>query len=506
MSKKEPLLEVKNLSKIFPGVVALNNVNFEVTAGEVHALVGENGAGKSTLMKCVIGIYAPTKGEIFWQGKETKVKNTKQALNMGISMIHQELSPVLHRPIMENIWLGREPKNKLGLVDHKKMYEDTLELLLSIDMQDDPKTLMRDLTVAKIQMIEILKAVSYDAQLIIMDEPTSSLTDREVEELFQVIRRLKSQNRSIIYISHKMDEISAITDRITVFRDGEYIDTRNTKDITMEEVINLMVGREISGLFEKKDSHPGEVILKVENLSGGKRFQNVSFELRKGEIVGFAGLVGAGRTEVVETIFGVREKTGGKVFIRGKEINTKNPREAIKHKMALLTEERRETGIFPVLPVDYNMVVANISQYLTKIGLLNFKTLKTDCEKYVKDINIKTPNLTQQIQFLSGGNQQKVLVARWLLTQPDILFMDEPTRGIDVGAKAEIYKLIEKLAQSGKSIVLVSSELPEIIGLSDRIVVFHEGTVTGVLNREDGFTQEKIMTYATAAITDETVA
>ena len=506
MNTADPLLEVKNITKVFPGVIALEDVGMEVRRGEVHALIGENGAGKSTLMKCIIGMYRPTKGEIFFEGKKRDIGTTKQALDLGISMIHQELSPVLHRPIMENIWLGREPLNKFGFVDHKKMYEDTLELLLSIDMQDDPKTLMRDLTVAKIQMVEILKAVSYDAKLIIMDEPTSSLTNHEVEDLFQVIRRLKSQNRSIIYISHKMDEIFEIADRVTIFRDGKYIKTADTSGISMDEIINLMVGRDVSGLFQKQTTEPGQVILEVQNLSSGKKFKDVSFTLKKGEILGFAGLVGAGRTEVVETLFGVRPKTSGRILLNGKEVRINNARDAIGHKMALLTEERRETGIFPVLSVDYNMVVANMKKYLRKSGFLNFKTVKEDCDKYVRDINIKTPSLSQQIQFLSGGNQQKVLVARWLLTSPDILFMDEPTRGIDVGAKTEIYKLIEKLAQSGKSIIMVSSELPEIIGLSDRIVVFHEGSVTAILERSDGFTQENIMTYATGAQKQESVA
>ena len=504
----EYVLRMEGITKEFPGVLALDNVSINVKPGTVHAFMGENGAGKSTLMKCLFGIYHPDKGKIIFKGKEVKFRDAKDALEAGISMIHQELSPVLHRPIMENIWLGREPLNKFGFVDHKKMYEDTLELLLSIDMQDDPKTLMRDLTVAKIQMVEILKAVSYDAKLIIMDEPTSSLTNHEVEDLFQVIRRLKSQNRSIIYISHKMDEIFEIADRVTIFRDGKYIKTADTSDISMDEIINLMVGRDVSGLFQKQTAEPGQIILEVQNLSSGKKFKDVSFTLKKGEILGFAGLVGAGRTEVVETLFGVRPKTSGRILLNGEEgrIGINNARDAIGYKMALLTEERRETGIFPVLSVDYNMVVANMKKYLRKSGFLNFKTVKEDCDKYVRDINIKTPSLSQQIQFLSGGNQQKVLVARWLLTSPDILFMDEPTRGIDVGAKTEIYKLIEKLAQSGKSIIMVSSELPEIIGLSDRIVVFHEGSVTAILERSDGFTQENIMTYATGAQKQESVA
>lgn len=500
MENEDSLLVVKDIVKIFPGVKALKGVSMDVRAGEVHALVGENGAGKSTLMKCLIGIQSPTSGTICFDGKQRHITSTSQALQMGISMIHQELNPVLYRPIMENIWLGREPKNRLGLVDHKKMFEKTRELLESIELTENPGRRMVELTVAKMQMIEIAKAISYDAKLIIMDEPTSSLTDREVGQLFKIIRKLKEQNIAIIYISHKMDEIYQISDRITVFRDGTTIGTRDAGELPMNEMIGMMVGRDVDELFSKRPAEFGEVMLEVRGLSSKRMFKNVSFTVRRGEILGMAGLVGAGRTEVAETVFGVRHATEGEIYVKGKRVDIRSPRDAIKSGMAFLTEDRRQTGIFPVLSVEYNMAVSHMKNYISKTGLLAFGRMRKDCMKYREDIRIKTPSMQQQIQYLSGGNQQKVLVARWLLTQPDILFLDEPTRGIDVGAKAEIYRLIERLAAEGKSIVMISSELPEIIGLSDRILVMHEGTVTGILdNKELG--QEMIMTYATGAKT-----
>lgn len=502
----EYLLEMKDIVKTFPGVKALKGVNLKVRPGEVHALVGENGAGKSTLMKCLIGIQEPTSGEIIFDGETRRIPNTKYALDMGISMIHQELNPVLYRPIMENIYLGREPKNKLGLIDHKKMYDDAKELLASIGMYDDPRTIMETLTVAKMQMIEIAKAVSYDAKLIIMDEPTSALTEKEVGELFTIIRQLKAQNRSIIYISHKLDEIYEITDMVTVFRDGEYIGTEATATLPVDKMIKMMVGREVTDMYSKATCEKGDVILEVKNLSNRKLFRDISFEVRKGEILGFAGLIGSGRTEVMETIFGIRHKTGGEVFIHGKKMDINSPRDAIDAGMAMLTEDRRGTGIFSILSVQDNMSVVHLGAFLNKLGLINYKKLNESCFEYRDSIRIKTPSLKQQIQFLSGGNQQKVLVARWLMSQPEILILDEPTRGIDVGAKAEIYKLIEMLANMGKCIIMVSSELPEVMGMSDRIVVMHEGSITGILdNYEEGaLTQEEIMSYATRTV--DTVA
>jgi len=493
----QPLLKAEGIVKVFPGVRALDGVEFELRAGEVHALLGENGAGKSTLSKCFIGIHQPTSGRILLEGKPVEFTNTRQAMDAGISMIHQELSPVWTRPIMENVWLGREPRTKLGLVDHKKMYDDTKKLLASIDMHDDPRTLMSQLTVAKIQMIEITKAVSYNSKLIIMDEPTSSLMDREVDQLFRIIRELTAKGIGIIYVSHKMAEIFKISDRLTVLRDGTYVGTRETKDTQLSDIINMMVGRDLKDMYSKGSHQKGEAMLEVKDLSSGRVFSGVSFTARRGEILGFAGLMGAGRSEVMETIFGVRQRTSGQVYLNGKPAVINNTRDAIKHGLAMLTEDRRRTGIFPVLTVKYNMVSARFSHYLNKLGLLKNREIERDCLAFKESVDIRTPSIEQKIQFLSGGNQQKVLVAKWLLTEPDVLILDEPTRGIDVGAKSEIYKLMEKLAGQGKCILMVSSELPEVLGMSDRIVVMHEGRVTGILDNTPDLTEETVMTYAT---------
>lgn len=493
--EKKCLLRMENISKSFPGVQALKNVNLTVNEGEIHALVGENGAGKSTLMKCLIGIHPPTEGKIWFDGKYIENYDTRQALNMHISMIHQELSPVETRPISENIWLGREPKNALGLVDHKKMYDMTVEALKVIDMHEDPNTIMMDLTVAKKQMIEIAKAVSYDAKLIIMDEPTSALTDGEVEQLFKVMRKLKSEGRGIIYISHKLDEIYTICDTITVFRDGNLIGSKPASEMKMDEMIQMMVGREVEDLFPKVISVIGDTLLEVRNLNRSKEFEDISFSVKKGEILGFAGLVGAGRTQVMETIFGVRKKDSGQIFIKGKEVDIDHPIKAIRNGLALLTEDRRGTGIFPMLSVHYNMVCSNIDSYKKGI-FLDLKKMDKDVNTNIKSISIKTPTVETPIGNLSGGNQQKVLIARWLLNQPDILILDEPTKGIDVGAKAEIYNIISQLASTGKCVIMISSELPEILGMSDRVVVMHEGKISAILENKD-LDQEIIMRYAT---------
>ncbi|MEL7655649.1 MAG: sugar ABC transporter ATP-binding protein [Bacillota bacterium] len=504
MEMEKDILVMKDIVKTFPGVKALKGVELSVKYGEIHALMGENGAGKSTLMKCLIGIHPPTSGQIYFEGNLIENYSTSDALKMGIAMIHQELSPVEHRSIMENIWLGREPKTKLGLIDHKKMYEMTKEVLKLIDFNVDPKTLMVNLTVANMQMIEIAKALSYNAKLIIMDEPTSALTNKEIDQLFSIMRRLRESGKSIIYISHKLEEIYEICDRITVYRDGQYIGSGNTKDIDVSELIKMMVGREVDEMFPKEICEIGEVKMEVKNLSYGRKFHDVSFNVRKGEILGIAGLVGAGRTEVIETIFGIRGKTGGQIFIDGKEARINTPADAKNNKMALLTEDRRITGIFPMLSVLQNVIIANISKYIKKNGLLNHKQAIIDTNEFVKAISIKTPSIYQKIENLSGGNQQKVLVARWLLTNPEILFLDEPTRGIDVGAKSEIHRLITRLAGQGKSIIMVSSELPEVMGMSDRIVIMHEGKVTGIVENTKELTQEEIMRYATGQAAERT--
>ncbi|MGL4484093.1 MAG: sugar ABC transporter ATP-binding protein [Anaerovoracaceae bacterium] len=498
MEKNEYILQMKDIVKTFPGVKALKGVNLDVRYGEIHALMGENGAGKSTIMKCLIGIHPQTSGDIYFEGKKLGHYTTSEALAMGISMIHQELNPVEHRPIMENIWLGREPKNKLGFVDHKKMYEDSKEILKIIELDEDPRTEMSRLTVAKMQMIEIAKAISYDAKLIIMDEPTSALTNTECEQLFKIMRKLKKEGKSIIYISHKLDEIYKVTDRVSVFRDGEYIGTEDTDKLSIDQMIKMMVGREVDEMFPKINCPIGEAKMVVKGLTG-LAFDDISFEVRKGEILGLAGLVGAGRTEIMETIFGIRHKVAGEIFIDGKAVIINNPRDAVKNHMALLTEDRRLDGIFPQLNVEINMAFANIKKYIGKLKLLNFVKMKEDALQYVDALSIKTPSIFQRMENLSGGNQQKVLLARWLLTAPDILILDEPTRGIDVGAKAEIHKLITKLAGDGKAIIMISSELPEVMGMSDRIMVVHEGKIAKVLDNSKDLTQDEIMHFGTGA-------
>lgn len=489
------ILQMQDIVKEFPGVRALKGIQLKVRPGTVHTLMGENGAGKSTLMKCLIGIQAPTSGKIIYDGKEVHFKTTLEAMNAGISMIHQELSPVPERSVCDNVWLGREPRKGL-VVDHKKMRADCIELFKKLGLDLDPDAKMGDLTVAKMQMVEIAKAVSYDSRIVIMDEPTSSLTDAEVEHLFRIIADLKAKNVAIIYISHKMDEIFRISDDITVYRDGEYVATDRAENLNVDKVITLMVGREMTSMFPKVDCPIGETIFKVENLAAGKAVKNVSFELHRGEILGMAGLVGAGRTETAEAIFGMRHITGGKIFKDGKELHIKSPEDAIANKIGLLTEDRRGNGIVGLLSVKENTVLANLKAY----GFpLNHKKMREDTEEYIKKLNTKTPTMETPIQNLSGGNQQKVLVGRWLLTNPDVLIVDEPTRGIDVGAKAEIHSLITKLAGEGKAIILISSELPEVMGMADRILVMHEGVMTGMIDRKD-FSSELILKYATSEV------
>jgi len=496
----EYILEMKNIVKTFPGVQALRGVDLKVRPGEIHAVMGENGAGKSTLMKCLIGLYAPTSGQIIFEGKELGHYTPAAALKMGISMIHQELNPVMHRPIMENIWLGREPKNKLGLINEKKMAEMTRELLKEIAMTEDPRTLMADLTIAKMQMCEIAKAISYNSKLIIMDEPTSALTNQEVTQLFGIMQRLKTKGVSMIYISHKLDEIYTIADVISIYRDGMLIATEKTSELKVDKLIHMMVGREVKDMFPKVVCPIGDVKLEVKNLSHRKFFNDISFALKKGEILGIAGLIGAGRSEVIETIFGVREKKSGQIFIDGKEVVIKRVEDAKKAGMAFITEDRRHSGVFPMLDIQLNMVAGNIHQFLNKIGLIRAKAMRGKCLEYVKKIQVKTPGLDQLIQNLSGGNQQKVLVARWLMTDPEIMLFDEPTRGIDVLTKSEIHKLITNLAGQGKSIIMVSSELPEIMGMSDRIIIMHQGKMTGIIDNHPDLTQEELMAYATNTV------
>jgi methyl-galactoside transport system ATP-binding protein len=500
MDANEFILEMNNISKEFPGVKALDDVTLKVRAGTVHAIMGENGAGKSTLMKCLFGIYKPDAGEIILNGNKINIRDSKEALDYGISMIHQELHPVRFRNVMENIWLGRFPMKNYGfvkLVDEKKMYEDTEKLLSSIDVDIKPTEIVRNLSASRIQYIEIAKAISYNAKIIIMDEPTSSLTENEVDHLFKLIRNLKENGVAIIYISHKIDEIFQIADEVSIMRDGKMVGTWNVDDLTEDMIISKMVGRELTNRFPARENEPDGVILKVENLSSPmpKSFKNVSFELRKGEILGIGGLVGSQRTELVEALFGLRSVESGKIFIHGKEVTIKSPIDAKKNGMALLTEERRSTGIFPDLNILENSTIANIKKYRGSFMLLNDKKRKEDTNKMVNTLKVKTPSLRTLIKNLSGGNQQKVLIARWLLTVPEILILDEPTRGIDVGAKYEIYTIMNELTKEGKSIIMISSEMPELLGMADRIMVMCEGHLSGILDKKDA-TEEKIMRLA----------
>ncbi len=491
--KVKYVLEMVDISKEFPGVKALDNVQLKLQPGSVHALMGENGAGKSTLMKCLFGIYQKDDGKILIDGKETNFQNSKQALENGVSMVHQELNQVKQRNILDNIWLGRYPRN-MFFIDESKMYKDTVKIFKDLDIDIDPREKIENLSVSQKQMVEIAKAVSYNSKIIVMDEPTSSLTEKEVNHLFKIIEKLKKNNVAIIYISHKMEEILKISDFVTVMRDGKWIATKEAKNVTIDEIIKMMVGRDLSQRFPQKTNIPSEVILKVDALSEDafNSVENVSFELRKGEILGIAGLVGAKRTELVESIFGMRKLKQGKLFLHNVEVKNRNPQEAMKNGFALVTEERRSTGIFAGLSVSFNSIIANIGSYQSSIGLLSDKKIESDTQWVIDSMSVKTPSQNTQIGSLSGGNQQKVIIGRWLLTKPEILMLDEPTRGIDVGAKYEIYQLINDLAKEQRGIIMISSEMPELLGVTDRIMVMSNGKVAGIVETKNT-TQEEIM-------------
>ena len=490
------LLEMRNITKEFPGVKALDGVSLTVRPGTVHALMGENGAGKSTLMKCLFGIYAKNAGTIGLDGKEGDFKSSKEALENGVAMVHQELNQALTRSVMDNLWLGRYPKVAGLMVSESVMRKRTREIFEELDVHVDPKAIMSTLPVSQRQMVEIAKAVSYNAKIIVFDEPTSSLTEAEVEHLFRIINMLKERGCGIIYISHKMDEILRISDEVTIMRDGQWVATRHAKDLTMEEIIKLMVGRELTNRFPPKDNKPGEVILEVEHLAGKyTRLKDASFQLRKGEVLGIAGLDGSGRTEVLENLFGAMTKESGTIRLHGKEIKNKTPREAIKNGFALLTEERRATGIFGIRDIKENTVISNLKSYLAGGFCLSEKKMKEDADWAIQAMHIKTPSQSTQIRSLSGGNQQKVIIGRWLLTKPEVLLLDEPTRGIDVGAKYEIYQLILDLAKEGKGVIMVSSEMPELLGICDRILVMSGGVLAGEVDARNT-SQEEILTLA----------
>jgi ABC-type sugar transport system, ATPase component len=495
------ILELNNISKAFPGVQALDDVTIKVKKGSVHALMGENGAGKSTLMKCLFGIYKMDFGEILFNGERVNIDSPHTAINLGISMIHQELQPILDRSVAENIFVGRFPLKRVGpvsIIDHKKMNNDTKEVLDDLQLGFSPDVKLSDLSVSQMQSVEIAKAVSTNAKVVIMDEPTSSLTSNEVENLFRIIRELQKDGVAIIYISHKMEEILEISDEVSIMRDGKHVGTWNAEELTTDFIISKMVGRELTNRFPVRQNVPGEAVFKLEDFSSinPKSFQNINFELRKGEILGIGGLVGAQRTELMEAVFGIRQTSSGTIYFKGEEIKIKRPKDAIDRGIALLTEDRRATGIFGILPVADNVAVASLKQYVDYRIILNNKKIEHLVEENVDKLNIKTPSSQTLIQSLSGGNQQKVIFSRWLANDPEVLILDEPTRGIDVGAKYEIYTIIESLAREGKSIIMITSEMPELLGMSDRIVVMCEGRISGILEGKEA-TQEKVMELCT---------
>lgn len=496
MNDLEYILEMDNISKEFPGVKALDGANLKVRPHSVHALMGENGAGKSTLMKCLFGIYEKDSGKILFEGKEINFTSAKEALDNGVSMVHQELNQVLQRNVLDNIWLGRYPQ-KGFFIDEKKMYNDTKKIFEELEIDVDPHSKVADLAVSERQMIEIAKAVSYNSKIIVMDEPTSSLTEKEVEHLFKIINKLRDKGCGIVYISHKMEEIKAISDDITILRDGKWIATESVANLSTDQIINMMVGRDLTNRFPPKDNVVKECILKVDRLTAAKQpsINDISFELHKGEILGVAGLVGAKRTDIVETIFGIREKASGSIFLNGKEVKNKTPNEAIENGFALVTEERRATGIYSMLNVGFNSTISNLDRYLSKFRLLSDKDIKKDTQWVIDSMRVKTPSQSTSIGSLSGGNQQKVILGRWLLTEPDVLMLDEPTRGIDVLAKFEIYQLMIELAKKDKGIIMISSEMPELLGVTDRILVMSNGRVAGIVKTSET-SQEEIMTLS----------
>ncbi len=500
----EFILQMKNISKSFPGVKALDNVSLDVKRGTVHALMGENGAGKSTLMKCLFGVYKMDGGSVVFDGQPVTIKGTNDAMQRGIAMVHQELQPILERSIAENIFCGRYPTKGVGvfqMIDHAKMYSETEKLLSNLNLNFSAKMKLSELSVSQMQSVEIAKAVSFKSKIVIMDEPTSSLTETEVEKLFEIINMLRDEGVSIIYISHKMEEILQISDEVTIMRDGTYVGTWDSKTLTTDMIISKMVGRELTSRFPLRDNVCGDPILSIKNYTSinPKSFKDVSFDLRKGEILGIGGLVGAQRTELMEAIFGIREVVSGEIVYKNEVIKVKHPRDAINKGIALLTEDRRSTGIFGVLSISDNVGVASLDKYLDYKIVLNNKKLNKLVNENVEKLSIKTPSNKTQIQSLSGGNQQKVIISRWLANDPDVLILDEPTRGIDVGAKYEIYSIIVQLAKAGKSIIMISSEMAELIGMSDRIMVMCDGRVSGFCEGKEA-TQENIMALATQYI------
>lgn len=492
------VLKMEGIDKSFPGVRALANAQFELRAGEVHALVGENGAGKSTLMKILAGIYSKDTGTILYQGREVEIPSPRAAQHLGISMIHQELNLMPHLTLAQNVFVGREPRQALPfMLDEKKINEQTRQLFESMHLRLDPRTKAADLTVAKQQMVEIAKALSFNSRVLIMDEPTAALTESEIEELFRIIRQFRERGVGIVYISHRLEELKQISDRITVMRDGHYVDTVDAATVTIDRIISMMVGRTIFESAPEVPEHPNdEIVLEARDLNRGTAIKDVSFTLKRGEILGFAGLMGAGRTEVARAIFGADPLDSGEIYINGQKANIASPRDAVRYGIGYLSEDRKRYGLALGLDVEANIALASFRQFTGMLGVVNDgKTAKT-AHRYVDALSIKTPGIEQRVRNLSGGNQQKVVIGKWLTADTDILIFDEPTRGIDVGAKSEIYKLLNELAHQGKSIIMISSELPEILRMSHRIVVMCEGRITGELTAAEA-TQEGIMRLAT---------
>lgn len=496
VSERPYLLTMENMEKSFPGVKALNNAQLKVRKGTIHALIGENGAGKSTLMKCLFGIYHRDSGEVKFDGRDIAFKNPKEAIENGIAMVHQELNQALPRNIMDNMWLGRYPRKGI-MIDEAKMYKDTKAIFEELGLDINPKRIMKTMSVSQRQMVEIAKAVSYNSKIIVLDEPTSSLNDREVEQLFKIIFKLRAEGCGIIYISHKMEEILKIADEITVMRDGQYITTDLAANMDLAKMIKLMVGREISNRFPPKTNHVGEPIMEVDNITGTYNIvKDVSFKLYKGEVLGIAGLDGAGRTELLDLIYGTATRKDGRIKLHGKNVLNRTARESIKNGFALLTEERRATGIFGIRSILDNTVISSLPRYLRYKFFLSNQAMKDATFLQINAMKIKTPSEKTAIQTLSGGNQQKVIIGRWLLTEPEVLMLDEPTRGIDVGAKYEIYQLINKMAEQDRAVIMVSSEMPELLGVCDRILVMSGGRLAGEVNAKTT-TQEEIMHLAT---------
>ncbi len=488
------LLELKNVSKYFPGVHALADVSLDLRKGEVHALMGENGAGKSTLIKMISGLYDFTSGEMFLEGKKTSFKNPHEAINGGISVIYQELNLVPNMSIAENIYFSHLPANKIGKVNKKKVYEDTQKLLDYIGLKESPKTVLSALPVAKQQLVEIAKAISMDSKILIMDEPTSALSPTEIKNLFRIVNDLKAKGYGIIYVSHKLEEIFEITDRITVFRDGRYVNTVNTKETTSDELIKLMVGRELSDLYPKEGAQVGEIVLEVDKLTSD-RVKEISFYARAGEIVGFSGLMGAGRTELAHAIVGSDKRLSGSVKIKGKQLYKNTTQASQKMGIGYVPENRKEQGIFALATIKFNMTISTVKNFVSTFTISKQKELEV-VDGMVEKLGIKTPNINQLIQKLSGGNQQKVILARSLIKKDlTVLIVDEPTRGIDIGAKAEIYSILDKLAQTGIAVIIMSSEMPEILSMCDRIYIMKRGRITAEVTKEEA-TQELLLQKA----------